>query len=90
MLGIYGFLSEVYQTFKDEIATILCKLLKKIEKEETLPNSFYEAKITLANMLPKLTNWQRKYHTNIPHESTHKKKTPGKSNSAIHKKNYRS
>ena len=41
------FTGEFYQKFRDELTWVLLKLLQKIAEEGKLPNSFYEATITL-------------------------------------------
>ena len=63
--GPDGFRGEFYQTVREELTPIFLKLFPKIAEEGTLPNSFYEATITL---IPKSDN-KRKLQANITDEN---------------------
>ena len=45
--GSDGIIGKFYQIFREELMPIFLKLFQKITDEGTLPNSFYEATITL-------------------------------------------
>ena len=69
-----GFIGKFYQTFREELMTILLKFFQKIAEEGTLPNSFYKAPITLIPNQTKTTHKKRKLQANITDE--HRCKNP--------------
>jgi hypothetical protein len=62
--GPEGFFAEFYQTFKEELISTLLKIFHVIEREGTLPNSFYEASITLIPKPGKDTSKRESYRPN--------------------------
>ena len=61
--GPDGFTSEFYQTFREKLTPIILKLFQNISEGGTLPNSLYEATITLIPKPDKDVTKQENYKT---------------------------
>ena len=59
--GPESFTGEFYQTYKEELISILLKLFQKVEEEGTLSKTFYDATTTLITKPDKDTTKKENY-----------------------------
>jgi hypothetical protein len=87
--GPNGVSAEFYQMFKEELIPTLLKLFHKIEREGTLPNSFYEPSITLIPKPDKDTSKKQYYiQANLTEHQYKNPQNNGKPNPTTYQKDY--
>ena len=76
----------LYQTFREELTPILLKHFQKTAKGGILPNSFYEATITMIPKPDKVITQKRKLQANIidEHRCKHPQQNTCKQNPTTH------
>ena len=86
--GSDGFTGKFYQKFREELTPIFLKLFQKTAEDRTLPNSFYEAAITLIPK-PKILQ-KRKLHASIidEHRCKNPQQNTSKTDPAIQEKDH--